>query len=422
MPLLSAGLNHTTAPVEARERLAISPERMDYALRSLLSIAGVQEAVLLSTCNRTEIYSVAADVDRLIDWLSDFHGARRNELEPLLYVYEGPAAVRHMVRVSAGLDSMVLGEPQILGQVKHAYLKAAEIGAAGALLSRLFQHTFAAAKRVRTETEIGASPLSVASTAVNLAKHIFSDLGERTALLVGAGETIQLVAKHLQRNGLGRMIVANRDPQRAQRIAAVYHGYGTALSDLAMHLSDADILIASTASPVPLITERMLRRALQRRRHQPMLVLDLAVPRDVEPAAADLEDVYLYGIDDLHHVIQGNLSSRRAAAEVAEDIVDQEVESFFYWLKSRDAAEVIRALREKGDNHRRTLLERAKGRLRRGEDPEHVVEFLAHTLTNRLLHEPSVQLRQAGEDEAPELLRAARKLYGLSDAADDDPE
>ena len=421
MPLLSTGLNHTTAPVEVRERLAIGPERMEQALRSLLSTSGVEEAVLLSTCNRTEIYGVAADVDRLIDWLSDFQGTRRQDLEPLLYVYEGAYAVRHMVRVSAGLDSLVLGEPQILGQVKAAYFKAAEIGATGPLLSRLFQHTFAAAKRVRTETEVGANPLSVASTAVNLAKRIFSDLGERTALLVGAGETIELVAKHLQRSGLQRMIVANRDPLRAQRIAAAYHGYGTALSDIAMHLSDADILIASTASPVPLITEQMLRRAVQRRRHQPMLVLDLAVPRDIEPAAAKLDDIYLYGIDDLHHVIQGNLSSRRTAADRAEAIVAQEVKSYFHWLKSRDAVETIKALRQRGDHHRRVLLGQARARLRRGDDPERVMEFLAYTLTNRLLHEPSVQLRRAAENEALELLTAARKLHGLSEESDDDP-
>ncbi|WP_373508108.1 glutamyl-tRNA reductase, partial [Thiocapsa sp.] len=305
MKLLVLGLNHKTAPVDVRERLAFGPDIIVGALRDLTSCDGVAEGVVLSTCNRTEIYCAVQDCseEAVRHWLSRFHGVEQERVGPFLYAYLGRDAVTHLLRVCSGLDSMVLGEPQILGQVKTAYQTATDCTATGKLLGRLFQHAFSVAKTVRTETAIGSSPVSVAFAAVNLARQIFSDLSQQTALLIGAGETIELAARHLHRAGIGRIIVANRTVERAHELAAQFDGYAIALAEIGNHLAEADIVIASTASPLPVLGKGTVERALKKRKHRPMFMVDIAVPRDIEPEVRELSDVYLYTIDDLQGVI-----------------------------------------------------------------------------------------------------------------------
>jgi len=415
MPIFSTGLNHTTASIEIREKLAFSSEQIPEALSQLRTIPGVEEAVVVSTCNRTELYCIAESVQPLIDWLAQYHGMKPADLEEYLYTYEETAAIRHLLRVSAGLDSMVIGEPQILGQIKQAYETAQRQGATGKLLSRLFQHNFATAKRVRTETDIGTNPVSIASIAVDLAKRIFADFPEHTAMLIGAGETIELVARHLRTQGLGRMIIANRSPGRAQQLASQFQGYGIGLHDLGLHLSEADIIISSTASNAVLVTYDMMCAAIKRRKHRPVFIVDLAVPRDIDAKVADLDDVYLYSVDDLKAIIDNNMGGRMEAARMAELIIEDEVDNFAGWLRARDAMVLVQQLRSKGERIKREALMRATQRLANGENPNQVLDYLAHTLTNHLLHVPSARLRQAGRHGEHALLEAAIELFLLSD-------
>ncbi|AHF03058.1 glutamyl-tRNA reductase [Marichromatium purpuratum 984] len=415
MKLLVLGLNHKTAPVDIRERLAFGPDIIAGALRDLTGCQDVSEGVILSTCNRTELYCAIEDGAELSvrHWLSQFHGVELERIDPFLYAYAERDAVTHLLRVSSGLDSLVLGEPQILGQVKNAYQTARDCGATGKLLGRLFQHTFSVAKTVRTETAIGSNPVSVAFAAVNLARQIFSDLSQQTALLIGAGETIELAARHLHNNGIGRIIVANRTVERAHELAAQFDGFAIALTEIAGHLADADIVIASTASPLPVLGKGTVERALKKRKHRPMFMVDIAVPRDIEPEIADLNDVYLYTIDDLKEVIDENLRSRQAAAEQAEEIIAFHTEEFLAWLRSLDAAGLIQDYRLRGEALRDEVLARALRQLDAGKPPAEIVKFLAHTLTNKLLHAPSSRLRQAARDGDAEILEAANELFQL---------
>ncbi|MCF1184115.1 glutamyl-tRNA reductase [Marichromatium gracile] len=415
MKLLVLGLNHKTAPVDIRERLAFGPDIIAGALRDLTGCQDVSEGVILSTCNRTELYCAIEDGAELSvrHWLSQFHGIELERIDPFLYAYAERDAVTHLLRVSSGLDSLVLGEPQILGQVKNAYQTAKDCGATGKLLGRLFQHTFSVAKTVRTETAIGSNPVSVAFAAVNLARQIFSDLSQQTALLIGAGETIELAARHLHNNGIGRIIVANRTVERAHELAAQFDGFAIALTEIAGHLADADIVIASTASPLPVLGKGTVERALKKRKHRPMFMVDIAVPRDIEPEIADLNDVYLYTIDDLKEVIDENLRSRQAAAEQAEEIIAFHTEEFLAWLRSLDAAGLIQDYRLRGEALRDEVLARALRQLDAGKPPAEIVKFLAHTLTNKLLHAPSSRLRQAARDGDAEILEAANELFQL---------
>ncbi len=415
MSLLALGINHKTAPVDVRERVAFTPERMVEALHELSAQAPVTEAAILSTCNRTELYCGLSDDDStaVVEWLSQFHQLPRSDLAPYIYAHPDHDAVRHMLRVASGLDSLVLGEPQILGQMKDAYQAASSAGTLGGLLSRLFQHTFSVAKQVRTDTEIGSSPISVAFAAVSLARQIFGDLSEKTALLIGAGETIELVARHLHQNGIGRMVVANRTAERAHLLASEFGGYSIALEEIPGHLPEADIIISSTASPLPILGKGAVERALKTRRHQPMFMVDIAVPRDIEPEVGDLDDVYLYKVDDLRDIIEENIASRRDAAQQAEEIIENQVTQFMGWLRSLDAVETIRQYRDSADNVSSALLERARRRLTNGDTPEETLAWLARNLTNKLTHAPTVQLRQAGFDDRRDLLEAARELFGI---------
>lgn len=420
MSLLAFGLNHTTAPVEIREKVTFAREVLPSALVDLIGHAGVNEAAILSTCNRTEVYCSLdqEDSERPIRWFSDFHGLQNAELKRYLYAHPDAGAVKHVLRVASGLDSMVLGEPQVLGQLKTAYRTAVRAGSIGQLLNRLFQHSFRVAKEIRSNTSIGSHPVSIAFAAVRLARQIFGDLSRQTALLIGAGETIELTAKHLAECGLRRMIVANRTRQRSQRLAAGYSGYAITIDDIPGHLEEADIIISATASPQPILDRNTIGRALKDRRHRPVLIVDIAVPRDIDPGAGELDDVYLYTVDDLRDVINENLRGRRAAAVQAEEIIDSQVINFMEWMNGRDAVSTILAMRSQAARMRQEVLEAAQRRLNKGEDPGRVLQDVTRILTNKLMHAPSAQLRAAGAQSREELLKAARELFNLPDRPD----
>lgn len=414
MSIYALGVNHKTAPVALRERLTFGPDIVGEALAALAGQDDVSEAVILSTCNRTEIYCASqADSDSLIGWLGHFHGIERKALHPHLYCHRDEAAVSHLLRVAGGLDSMVLGEPQILGQVKSAFAAAQEAGTIRKLLGRLFQHCFAVAKQIRTDTAIGSSPVSVAFAAVSLARQIFSDLSQQTALLIGAGETIELAARHLSQNGIGRILVANRTLERAHNLAMEFDGYALALTELPNHLAEADIIISSTASPLPVLGKGTVESALKKRKHRPMFMVDIAVPRDIEAEVAELADVYLYSVDDLQEVIQENLRSRQEAAEQAEEIIDLQTREFTGWLRSLDAVDVILDYRSHAEQMREQVLRRALRMLDNDKPADEALRYLAHTLTNKLLHAPSANLRQAGFEGQQEVLKAANHLLQI---------
>jgi len=418
MSLLAFGINHKTAPVEIRERVAFEPDQMTHALRDLVSQPAINEAAIISTCNRTELYCGLdhTDLAMVINWLSKYHKLGEGDIKPYIYAHPDQAAVRHLLRVASGLDSMVLGEPQILGQMKDAYQAANQAGTLGGSLDRLFQHTFAVAKQVRTDTQIGASPVSVAFAAVSLAKQIFSNLGEHTALLIGAGETIELAARHLHESGIGRMVIANRTVERAHHLASEFNAYAISLPDIPSHLSEADIVISSTASPLPILGKGSVESALKVRKHRPILMIDIAVPRDIEPEVGELDDVYLYTVDDMQEIIQEGLKSRQEAAEQAEEIIDTQVSHFMAWLQSLGAVSTIRAVREKAEHSRDMELEAAMAMLAAGKSPEEVLKLFAHRLTNKILHTPSVQLKQAGYDGRQEIFDAVRTIFDIKDS------
>jgi glutamyl-tRNA reductase len=422
MTILALGLNHTTAPVAIRERVTFGPDIVVGALRNLCELRGVNEGVILSTCNRTEVYCSATEdaIEDIREWIGGFHGLMINDISPYLYQHEGDQAVSHLLSVASGLDSLVLGEPQILGQVKSAYQTACDAGHTGKILRRLFQHAFSTAKQVRTDTAIGDSPVSVAFAAVSLARQIFSDISQQTALLIGAGETIELAARHLHQHGVGNIIVANRTVSRARDLAEQFNGYAIGLTELPVHLPEADIVIASTASPLPVLGKGTVERALKTRRHRPIFMVDIAVPRDIEPEVGELRDVYLYTVDDLEEVIQENLKSRQDAAEQAREIIEFQVGEFREWLGSLDAIDLIADYRASAENARDEVLDKALRLLHSGKDPQEVVAFLAHTLTNKLLHTPSAQLRNAGSTGQHELLEAANTLFQLGHKLNND--
>jgi glutamyl-tRNA reductase len=410
------GLNHKTAPVDIRERVSFGPDIVVGALRSLLETAGVQEAVVVSTCNRTEIYCAGdeVDADALRTWLCRFHGIDAGVVNPYLYSQRDREVASHLFSVASGLDSLILGEPQILGQVKAAFQTAQDSGAVGKLLGRLFQCTFGVAKQVRTDTAIGSSPVSVAFAAVTLARQIFADLAAQTALLIGAGETVELAARHLSQHGIGRMIVANRTVERAHALAAQFDGFAIGLTEIPAHLPEADIVISSTASPLPILGKGTVERALKKRKHRPIFMVDIAVPRDIEPEVAELEDVYLYTVDDLDEVIQENLKSRQDAAEQAKEIIQTHADEFMGWIRSLDATSLIQDFRQRSESIRDEVLGKALQQLQAGRPADEVARFLAHTLTNKLLHAPSAQLRLAGSAGQTQLIEAANTLFQLN--------
>ena len=413
MALIALGLNHLCAPVALRERAAFSTDDTVGALGDLVAQPGVREAVILSTCNRTELYcNVDSGAESSpFEWLhrhQQLHGANIDEF---LYRHTEADAVRHLFRVATGLESMVLGEPQILGQVKGAYNMARDARTLDAPLERLFQNTFSVAKRVRSDTSIGTNPVSVAFTAVRLAERVFTDLANACVLLVGAGETIELAARHLTAANVQRLIVANRTLDNAQALAGRFGGYAIALSDLERHLAEADIVISSTAAREPVIGREMVARAIAARRSRPMFLVDLAVPRDIETEVAKLPNVFLYSIDDLREVIDENLRSRQQAAVEAEAIIELSVEHFMTWWRALELNNPIASIRRNAEASRDEALAKARNLLARGKSADQALEFLAHTLTNKLVHAPSANLRAAALRGDSDLLQAAERLF-----------
>lgn len=417
MSLFALGINHKTAPVAIRERVSFDAAAIPAALAELIAMPGVDEAAIVSTCNRTEIYCelVADATDEIEHWLIEARGTAGDDLARRLYRHRGDAVVRHLLRVAGGLDSMVLGEPQILGQIKQAYETARAAGAVGPLLHRLFQHAFTVAKEIRSDTAIGESPVSVSFAAIGLARQIFADFAPLTALLVGAGETIELTARHLKNQGIGRMIIANRHVERAQALAEEFQAYAIGLADLPAHLDEADIVIAATASPEPLVDVALIEKALTGRKRKPIFMVDLSVPRNIAPAVGEIDDIYLYTIDDLGRVIDAGLKARQAAADEAEDIIDVQVERFDHLLRTLDAVPTIRGMRTQMNDARDRTLERARQMIEIGHSAEDALDYLANTLTNRLLHMPTARLRKAGEEGRAEVIKAAQDLFGIED-------
>lgn len=415
MHLLAFGINHKTAPVEIREQAAFAPENLTKALSSLTDSGAADEVAILSTCNRTELYCgfEKANEDHVFDWFCDYHKLGAKDVAPYIYKYPDHAAVKHAFRVASGLDSMVLGEPQILGQMKNAFNMAHSAGTTGKVLNQLFQRSFSVAKQVRTDTAIGANAVSVAYAAVSLAKQIFSDLSQHSVLLIGAGETIELCAQHLREQGVRNMIVANRTVARAEILANAFQAEAIALSSMPDRLVDADIVISSTASQLPILGKGAVERALKKRKHRPMFLVDIAVPRDIEAEVGELSDVYLYTVDDLKDVVAENVESRKEAAVEAEHIIDLQVVSFMLWIQSLEHVPAIIALRESADKLRQTEVERAQRLLKSGADPEQVIQQLGRSLTNKLTHTPTSVLKRANLDGNLDLLAAARKLFKL---------
>ena len=415
MSIVALGLNHTTAPLALRERAVVDDSGMPSALRALSTYPGVSEAAIVSTCNRTDLYcGMNPGQDAPTRWFDEFFDIDRRDLAGHLYVHREDAAVRHVMRVASGLDSMVLGEPQILGQLKQAHGLARREGSLGVVLDKLFQRSFSVAKRVRTDTDIGASPVSVAYAAVTLARRIFGELDVRTALLVGAGETVELCARHLVSSGIGRMVIANRTVEHARRIATALGAYAISLDEVPIHLAEADVVIASTGSRRPIISAAQARTAVRRRRRRPMFMADLAVPHDIDREAGELPDVYLYTVDDLADVIEEGRQRRAAAAGVAEGIIDQQVADFMAWMRGRRVSSVIVDVRASAAAARDEVLLKARRRLQSGEPADEVVEYVARTLTSKLLHRPSTGIREAGENDRQDIVEAARVLFGVT--------
>jgi glutamyl-tRNA reductase len=411
--LFALGLNHTTAPLPVRERVVFHVEKLLDALGELKRGRDLEEAAILSTCNRTELY-LSTEPDKAqaaADWLAQYHRLHPSELSQYLYTLPHDQAVRHTFRVASGLDSMVLGEPQILGQMKEAVRTAEAAGTLGTVLHKLFQRTFAVAKEVRTTTQVGANSVSMAAAAVKLAARIFPSLKDQKVLFIGAGEMIELCATHFAAQAPARITVANRTLERGHALAHRFNGRAIELRQLAGELQEHDIVVSCTASSLPILGKGLVERALRARRHAPMFMVDLAVPRDIEAEVAELDDVFLYTLDDLQDIVRGNLDARKASLEQAEAIIETQVGQFMHWMQARASVPLIRALREQGEAARRLELERALKLLHKGADPAQVLESLSQGLTNKLLHGPTQALNDSSDEERRGLAELLERLY-----------
>ena len=413
MQLFAFGVNHHTAPLDMREQLTFPENVMEHALHDLVGHNPVKEAAIVSTCNRTEVYCSTEKPDVAMRWLADFHRLQAQELDPYLYKLPREQAVKHAFRVASGLDSMVLGEPQILGQLKNAVKSAEHAGTLGMLLHKLFQRTFFVAKEVRTSTEIGANSVSMAAAAARLAERIFGDIGEQRVLFIGAGEMIELCASHFAARDPKRITVANRTIERAEALSSRFDATAITLSDLPEQLPLHDIVVTCTASPLPILGKGMMERAIKTRKHRPIFIVDLAVPRDVELEVAELDDIFLYYVDDLSEIVKEGLDSRQSAVAQAETIIDSNVVDFMRWVATRESVPAIRALRDQGERYRRHELARASKLLANGEDPQKVLESLSKGLANKFLHIPSSTLNHASADERDDLVELINRLYQL---------
>ena len=412
MQLYTIGVNHTTAPIEIRENVAFGADSIREALSDLTNKKAA-EAAILSTCNRTEIYVQSADALPVMGWLADYHQLDLNHIQPYTYTLANQEAVKHAFRVASGLDSMVLGEPEILGQFKQSVKLAQEAGTLGTHLHQLFQRTFEVAKEVRTNTDIGGSSISMAAATVKLAQRIFGDLSEQKILFIGAGEMITLCANHFTAQKPKSMTVANRTKERGLELAEKIHAEAILLNDLPAHFADFDIVITSTASQLPIVGLGMVERAIKARKHRPMFMVDLAVPRDIEAEVAQLDDVFLYAVDDLAQVVTGGIENRQEAAISAEMIVSTRVDAFMHWLQKRNSVPTIKALRDQAETMRTAELEKAIKLIQKGESPEKALEKLSLAITNKMLHAPSHALNQSHGDEHERLAQQLRHIYQI---------
>ena len=413
MSLYAIGLNHQTAPVALRERVAFGVDALSEALRDLFGKRLAREAAILSTCNRTEIYCHAEEPDQVARWLADYHRLAVDNVKPHLYIHPGERAVTHAFRVASGLDSMVIGETQILGQLKQAVRTAEAAGTVGLILNKLFQKSYSVAKEVRTQTDIGGASISMAAASVKLARRIFPTLEETHMLMIGAGEMIELAGTHFAAANPASITVANRTLSRGEALAAKLGASAITLAELPDVLARFDIIVTSTASSLPILGKGLLERVVRQRKHRPIFIVDLAVPRDVEPEARELDDIFLYSVDDLALLVRENLKLRQGAVEEAEAIVTEQSESFNLWLESRTVVPVLKAMRDQGETIRNAELERAKRLLANGTDPAAVLEQLSRALTNKFLHAPSQTLNMAAAAERAEMLALYQRIFNI---------
>jgi glutamyl-tRNA reductase len=414
MILMALGVNYQTAPIHIRERLAFDFEGGANVARLLVDNGLVSEAVLVSTCNRTELYCEGEDSPAILQFLIEHCGLTYSSIAPYTYIHSDLIATKHLMRVASGLDSMVLGEGEILGQLKKAYTASANAGTVGKYLGRLFQATFAIAKLVRTNTSIGVNPVSVAYAAVRLSQQIFSDLSKTSVLLIGAGDLISLTAQHLVGMGVKKIMVANRTLERARHLAAQFGGESLSLEQIPERLTQADVVITGTNSAYPIIDKKMVERALYQQKRRAIFMVDLSVPRDIESTVGDYEDIYLYCIDDLQHIVEENRRVRSHAASDAEEMISLAAEQLMNWRYAQDFFKTLSVFRQKFEEIRDQILQESYHKLTLGEDPAIVLQKLAHRLTNRFLHEPTRRLRMAGISKEETLLALTRDLFELS--------
>ncbi len=419
MNIIVVGLSHKTAPVEMRERVAFSPTAMERPLKALLDLPNISEGLIVSTCNRVEIYAAGKETEvsaaRLKRFLADYHGIGLENLESHLYEFQGIDAIRHVFRVASSLDSMVVGEPQILGQIKTAYGYAAEFKTVGLILNRFLHKAFSVAKRVRTETGISSNAVSISFAAVELARKIFGTLERKRVLLIGAGEMCELAARHFVNNGVDSVLVTNRTYERAVKLAEEFQGRAVPFDDFPDHLHQADIILASTGAPNYTLQHRQVEDALRQRKNRPMFFIDIAVPRDIDPRVNDISNAYLYDVDDLQEVIQANLKERQKEARKAEGIIEQEIVQFHQWLSQLDVVPTIVSLRKKLEEVRRSEIEKTFSNLKNlGSKERKAIEAMTSAIINKVLHQPITVLKQArNENSGDNYVDALRTLFDL---------
>lgn len=418
MNILVVGLNHKTADVDVREKLAFDGPKLEEGLLRIIELPGIDEAVVLSTCNRVEIYSNVKEPERgcetLKAFLSEFHGLDREALDRSLYIYKGHDAVRHAFRVASSLDSMVVGEPQILGQLKDAFEFALSKRATGILVNRLMKKTISVAKRVRTETKIAENAVSISFAAVELARKIFTDLSEKSFMLLGAGEMAELAAKHMMSFGVKNVIVANRTFERGCDLAKELNGRAVRFEEFLREAVYTDIIICSTGAPTYVLHMEEMQGVMKERKQRPVFIIDISVPRNIDPGINDLDNVYLYDVDDLQGVVDANISERRKEAEKAEDIISEEIDAFEKWVSSLDSVPTVIALRSRAEAIKKEEVERLIGRFPElGEKERKAIEYMASAIVNKLIHPPTVALKEDAEDKEM-LIAVIKKLYGIN--------
>lgn len=413
MSILAYGINHHSAPIAIREKLAFDLTCLPNTLQNLVQLPAVNEAVILSTCNRTEIYTNATQPETVQHWLAEQKSLSHFNIEPYCFKHEGQDAVKHIMRVASGLDSMILGEPQVLGQMKQAYQLASDAGTVGMQLKNLFPAVFAASKIIRTQTNIGAHAVSLAYTIVQLSKHIYDQLTDCRVLFIGAGETIDLIATYLHQHKVKQIIVANRTVEKAAQIAGPIGAQIISMRDIPNYLKESDIVISATASQLPILGKGMIETALKQKKQRPLFLVDLAVPRDIEPEVAHLENVYLYNLDDLQKIISDNLKNRKAAAEQAEALIELQASHYLQHMRLQSAQDIIVHYRKKLENLSQHESQKALLQLQSGLSPQLIIEQLGYNLINKIMHEPTIQLRDAAKNTDYELITLAKKLFLL---------